>query len=268
MSRLRLAVVMTFLAGTPLQAQQFGAYSVMHNGEILISEPVDQTNPATIYIYRQGTAGWEQSGTLMAPPHEGGDYFGRFIAVDDESLIVGSTLFEQSTGAVWLYTRSGNEWELQEMLRPDDVEVGDSFGRFGLLHDNLLFVSALGANESRGAIWVFQRDASGTWTQEAKLLPGDDAPSQEFFGWSLAFDGERLLTGALQASPELQTRGAAYVFRRNGPGDWTLEERFALSDDDSEPGASFGSAVARTIKLSNSPMCCVAFLGMMSCSCL
>ena len=226
-----------------LQAQQFGAYSAYHNGELFVSEPVDQSDPATIYIYRQTEMGWAETATLMAPVHEGGDYFGRFVAVDDQSLLVGSTLFEGSTGAVWAYRRNGAEWEFVEMLRPDDLAEGESFGRFGLLHGDLLFVSALGHNESRGAVWVYQRGPDGTWVQESKLEPGAEAPAQEFFGWSLAFDGERLITGALQASQELQNRGAAYIFRRNGPGDWTQEARLNLPEDDSEPGDSFGFVV-------------------------
>lgn len=228
-----------------LGAQQFGAYAAGTAGEILISEPVQSSNQATIYRFRlTGAGAWEEVGTLTAPEHEGGDYFGRFVAVDDQSLIVGGTTMDQSTGAVWLYRRNGAEWEFVEIVRPEDVSEGDSFGRFGLLHDDLLFVSALGHNESRGAVWVFQRGAEGRWVQEAKLEPGEDAPSEELFGWSLAFDGERLITGALQAGQELQNRGAAYIFRRNGPGDWVKEARLALDEEDSAQGDSFGFAVA------------------------
>lgn len=246
MSKLLPLMALTVFASTQLQAQQFGAYSAIRNGEILISEPVNRTDAATIYIYRRAGAGWQQSGTLMAPAHEGGggDYFGRFIALDDRSMIVGSTLLDESTGAAWVYRRSGNEWEFVEQLRPDDLAAGESFGRFGLLHGDRLFISALGANESRGAIWVFHRDAGGAWIQEAKLVPGDEASPQEFFGWSLAFDGERLLTGAIQASQELQSRGAAYIFRLDDSGNWSREARLELDEDDSQPGAVFGSAVA------------------------
>ena len=244
MRRITFVLALVALAAPALlQAQQFGAYSAYHNGEIFLSEPVNQSDPATIYIYRQTGSGWTETGTLMAPAHEGGDYFGRFVAVDDQSLIVGSTLYEGSTGAIWIYRRNGAEWEFSEMMRPEDVADGDSFGRFGLLHGDLLFVSALGHNESRGAVWVFQRGADGAWVQEAKLEPGADAPNQEFFGWSLAYDGERLITGALQASPDLQNRGAAYIFRRDAPGDWTQEARLSLPEDDSEPGDSFGFVV-------------------------
>ena len=245
MRKLRLVVFTAALLWTPVQAQQFGAYSMIRDGEILISEPVQPNDPATIYVYRRAMGGWERSGTLTAPtPHEGGDYFGRFIVADDQSLIIGGTLMDSSTGAAWVYRRNGNEWEYVNMLRPDDVTQGDSFGRVGLLHNDLLFISALGHNDGRGAVWVFQRSANGQWNRETKLVPQDSVGPQEFFGWSLAFDGERLITGALQANQERQQRGAAYIFRRNGPGEWTQEARLALEDEDTSPGAGFGFAVA------------------------
>ena len=161
--------------------------------------------------------------------------------MDGESLIVGGTLFEGSTGQAWTYRRAGDAWEPTGTLRPADVAAGESFGRFGLLSDDLLFISALGHNESRGGIWVFRRDAAGGWAEEAKLTPADAQP-QEFFGWSLAYDGERLITGAIQAGPQLQNRGAAYVFRNDGNGQWTQEARLSLGDA-ANPGDGFGSAV-------------------------
>ncbi len=231
------------LVAAPAQAQQFGASTAIGDDVILISEPVKQNEAATIYVYQRSGSDWQQVGTLQAPAHDGGDYFGRFVAMDDQHLIVGGTLFEESAGQVWVFRRNGREFELVDTLRPDDVEAGDSFGRFGALHGDLLMVSALGHNENRGAIWVFQRNANGTWTQQVKLSPGNDAPASEFFGWSVAFDGERLITGALQASQQLQNRGAAYILRRNGPGDWTQEARLSLDEDDSQPGDVYGFAV-------------------------
>jgi choice-of-anchor B domain-containing protein len=232
------------MTAVPLQAQQFGASAAIGDREIYIGEPVNPDAPATIHIYRRSGDGWVDGGTLAAPEaSDESNYFGRFIVLDDQSLIIGGTTYEQSTGTVWVYQRAGEDWDFVGTMRPDEVVEGDSFGRFGLLHDGLLFVTSLGHNESRGAIWVYQRDASGAWTQEAKLEPAG-APTQEFFGWSLAFDGERLLTGALQASQELQQRGAAYVFRRNAPGDWVQEAKLVIDEEQSTPFQGFGSAVA------------------------
>ena len=239
------SILTTLLAAvawyTPLDAQQFGAYAAAGDGELLIAEPVKPNEPASIYMYRMEGGEWVESGRLAAPEHGESDYFGRFIVADDQSLIVGGTTFEESTGGVWTYTRTGGEWQYAGFLRPDDLELGDSFGRFAALQGDQLFVSALGHNESRGAIWVFRRGADGSWTQEAKLTPGEAAPAQEFFGWSIAVEGDRLITGALQASQQLQNRGAAYIFRQEAPGQWTQEARLAL--DDAQPGDTYGAAV-------------------------
>ncbi|MGI9627393.1 MAG: choice-of-anchor B family protein, partial [Longimicrobiales bacterium] len=229
---------------TPISAQQFGAFAVSHGGELLISEPVKPNEAASVYIYSKQGSEWVQSGTLAAPPHEGADYFGRSMAMDGRSLVVGGTTMDESTGAVWTYTRNGDAWESTGLLRPEDVAEGDSFGRFALLHEDLLFISGLGHNESRGAVWVFERQTDGSWSHEITLEPGPDAPAQEFFGWSLAYDGERLLTGAIQAGQELENRGAAYILRRVGPGNWEHEARLELDDGDKSPGDGFGSAVA------------------------
>ena len=135
---------MLALAGVvavPADAQQFGAFTVIDDDVILVSEPVNQSDAATIRVYQRQGGGWEQVGTLMAPEHGGeGDYFGRFVAMDDQHLIVGGTLFEQSTGQVWVYRRDGTNFELVATLRPDAIEQGNSFGRFGALHGDVLAV--------------------------------------------------------------------------------------------------------------------------------
>lgn len=230
-------------SATPALAQQFGAYAATGNGEILISEPVQPDGAASVYVYSLEGGEWTEAGTLTAPPHDGADYYGRFIAMDDQSLIIGGTTLDESTGGAWTYTRNGDTWEPTGLLRGADVALGDSFGRFGLLQGDRLFITALGHGEGRGAVWVFRRQDDGSWLEEAKLTPGADAPPQEFFGWSLAFDGERLLTGAIQASPQLQNRGAAYIFRVDDAGAWTQEARLSL-EGESSPSDGFGSAVA------------------------
>ncbi len=242
MTRFRYLLAVALFATMPAEAQQFGAHSAIDGDRILISEPFKPNEAATIYAYERRETGWVQAGTMMAPAHDGGDYFGRFIVMDDRSLVIGGTTLDESAGGIWTYRREGDEWEFVELLRPADVEPGNSFGRFGFLYGDHLFVSALGYNDSRGAVWVYQRSDNGAWIEEARLTPAD-APESEFFGWSLAFDGERLITGAIQPSRDLQQRGAAYVYHRNGPGDWTQEARISLDEEVSEPGDALGFSV-------------------------
>ena len=224
--------LLTLVLTAPLQAQQFGASVAIQDGELLVAEPLSGRSPATIYRYTRSGDGWEQVGTMTAPTtDQGGDYFGRFIASDDRTMFIGGTLYENSTGAVWIYRREGDQWEFDEVLQPEVLSEEEAFGRFGQLYGDRLFVSSLGFR-GVGGVWVFDRDPSGQWVESALLQPEAPAP-QEFFGWSLAYDGERLIVGSFGGD---EGRGAAYVFVPDGSGGWLQEARLALGDDESQPG--------------------------------
>jgi len=216
----------------PVHAQQFGAAVGIQDGEILVAEPLNRRNPATIYRYTESSEGWEQAGTMTAPTRpQGGDYFGRFIAYDDQFMLIGGTLYGNSTGAVWAYRREGDGWEFESILQPEAVGEEDAFGRFGHLSNGRLFVSALGF-QGGGAVWVFERDTAGAWTETALLQPEVVVP-QEFFGWELGYDGERLLVGSFGGE---EGRGAAYVFAQDDQGLWFQEARLALDEGESQAG--------------------------------
>ena len=227
-----LLVLSVPLIPAALQAQEFGAAVAIGDDEILIGEPLSQRRPATIHRYRRSADGWEQAGTLRAPSAErSGDYFGRFIVMDDRSMLIGSTLYENSTGAVWAYRREGTDWQFDTMVRPDSLSEAEAFGRFGQLYDDLFFVSSLGFG-GVGGVWVFERDESGVWVETARLQP--DAPAElEFFGWGLAYDGERLIVGSFAGQAR---SGAAYVFSQDDEGAWFQEARLALEEEESQPG--------------------------------
>ena len=227
-----MLLVMLSVLSVPLQAQQFGAAVAFGDDEILIGEPLSQRRPATIYRYTQSADGWEQAGTIMAPsPGRGGDYFGRFIVMDERSLLIGATLYENSTGTVFSYRREGADWQFDAMVQPDSLNEGEAFGRFGQLYEDKFFVSSLGFG-GPGAVWVFERDGSGAWVEQARLQPDAYAP-QEFFGWGLEYDGERLIVGSFAG--EAGT-GAAYVFSQDDEGAWFQEARLALAEEESQPG--------------------------------
>ncbi len=225
-------LVMLLVFAAPLQAQGFGGAVAIGDDEILIGEPLNQRRAATIYRYTRSADGWEQTGTMRAPPAgRGGDYFGRFIVMDDRSLLIGGTLYENSTGQVWSYRREGADWQFDAIVRPDSLAEGEAFGRFAQLHEDMFFVSSLGFGGS-GAVWVYERDGSGAWVERAVLQPEAPAP-QEFFGWGLDYDGERLIVGSFAG--EAGT-GAAYVFSQDESGAWFQEARLALAEEESQPG--------------------------------
>jgi choice-of-anchor B domain-containing protein len=256
MTNVRTLLTAAFVIGfaaVPAQAQvtQFGGTVLLQDdGSIMITESADPAgtgsagSPRTIYTYSRSGSEWVQSGAIQAPPHEGSDYFGRFLLQDGDNLIIGATAIdsngdEQSDGTVYIYRRAGNSWEYASELRPESIPLGSSYGRFGSVGGDLLVVSALGylnqGVQNSGGAFVFERGTNGDWNLSGTIAPESPHPQQEFFGWGVHTDGERVIVGAF-AGPQLP--GAAYVFGRNGSGEWVQEARLALPDEEVQPGTA------------------------------
>ena len=78
-------------------------------------------------------------------------------------------------------------------------------------------------------LYVFERDLSGAWIEQDKLLAPDGVEGHNF-GGSVAIDGDRAVVGATGDAEQGIITGAAYVFERNGSGDWTLVDKLLASD--------------------------------------
>ena len=253
MSKVRTLLTAAFVVGftaVPVQAQvtQFGGTVLLDDGDIIVTESADPDgtgsagSPRTIYTYSRSGSDWVQTGTLQAPPHEGSDYFGRFLVRDGERLIIGATAIdangdEESDGTVYIYRRAGDGWEFESELRPESVPLGSSYGRFGAIAGDLLVVSALGYENqgiaNSGGAFVFERGTNGDWELSGTIAPAEPDPQQEFFGWGVHTDGERVIVASFAGG---QVPGAAYIFGRSDGGEWVQEARLALTEDEAQPG--------------------------------
>lgn len=125
----------------------------------------------------------------------------------------------------------------------------ERFGHNVALDGAFLITGAPGPNEFTGSLpgaaFVHRRVAPGVWEQEARLTAPDPAP-WDHYGWSVAIDGEVAIVGATKRDDCGKgvncNIGAAYVFRRTAPGEWSLEQILFASDP--APGDEFGFSVA------------------------
>lgn len=150
--------------------------------------------------------------------------------------------------------------ELQELSALDhevDYRFSESMAMSG---ERLVVAALLAASETEahtGAAYVFRIDDNATpedptddsWVQEAKLTASDGI-AYDYFGFSVAMDGDRVVVGAPWSGIEAIFSGSAYVFRRDDndtpvdPSDdfWVEEDKLTA------PGAvefdQFGDAVA------------------------
>ena len=83
--------------------------------------------------------------------------------------------------------------------------------------------------------------ATTTFSQQAKLT-ASDGDNNDFFGISVAIDGDTAVAGApLDNNGDLSNQGAAYVFTRSGTT-WTEQQKLTASDG--KANDLFGTSVA------------------------
>jgi len=238
-----LAAVFLAVAGPRLAAQggNFASALAVGENEVLIGEPLNVYSAGIVYVYRPAAGGrWQVAMQLSAADSASGDRFGRSLALDGSTLLVGATVTDSSRGAGYVFERGADgAWKQVAKLSGSGAAPNDALGRSVALSGDGAALSALGTDSSRGAVYVFQRSAGGEWSQAARLRP-DDLKPNDVFGIGLALSGGQLFVGAPQQD---SSRGAVYVFQRDSTGTWALLTK--LKARGNELNTRFGSVIVR-----------------------
>ena len=223
----------------------------------------------TVALSRDGST------IAVGAPHEASGAAGISPSQSDNSTM--------NAGAVYLYTRSGNNWTQQAYLKPSNPQRNAHFGSVVALSDdgNTLAVAAVwessaatGINGNQkdltipqaGAVYVFVR-SGGRWLQQAYVKASntgkrgesaDDPGEGDQFGFSLALSGtgNTLVVGAPsedssatgvngnQADDGFNSAGAVYVYTRNN-GAWS-QQAYLKADAHTNTGLGdqFGFSVS------------------------
>ncbi|HYF38078.1 MAG TPA: choice-of-anchor B family protein, partial [Gemmatimonadales bacterium] len=142
-------------------------------------------------------------------------------------------------GAVHVYRRGpGGRWAEVSTVAAQGLSIEDAFGASIAVEGNIMVVGAPGTSERRGAVYVFDRDGSGRWTERARLT-STKAEAGDQLGRAVALRGGLLLAG----SPgHAKNQGRVVVFQRTGAAAWT--ERGTLVGSPANAPEFFGSALA------------------------
>jgi hypothetical protein len=149
-----------------------------------------------------------------------GDAFGSAVSVSGDTAVIGAPRRDDngaSSGAVYVYTRSGTVWTEEAKVLPLVGAADDSFGADVDISGDTLLVGAPGYDgvvSNGGAAYVFVR--SGTVWSEQAILTGADASVGDELGKSVTIDGDTAVAGAPNDSDVMSGGGSAYVFDRTG----------------------------------------------------
>jgi hypothetical protein len=245
------------------------------------------SDSGAVYIFTRSGPAWAQQAYVKASNTGAGDHFGSSIALsaDGNTLAVGAPEEDSNatgvsgnqsddsagtSGAVYLFTRSGSAWSQQAYVKASNTGAGDHFGSSVALSadGNTLAVSAtgeasnatgIGGNQSddsageSGAVYLFTRSGSA-WTQQA-YVKASNTGAGDHFGSSIALsaDGNTLAVGAPeedsnatgvggnQSDNSADYSGAAYLFTRSGS---TWSQQAYVKASNTELGDQFGFSVA------------------------
>jgi hypothetical protein len=215
----------------------------------LIGGPGDANFHGAAWAFTSSGSKWEQQGGKLvanALEETGQGFFGESVALSSSgsTALVGAPYKNAgSTGAAWVFTRTGTTWSQDgPMLTPNDGTGGGFFGcSVALSSDgNTALLGGLGDSEFTGAAWVFTR-ATTTWEQQGKKLTGSEEIPNATFGDSVALssDGGTALVGGLTDN---NAKGAAWSFVRTGTT-WQQDGPKLTPNDETGSGA-FGVSVA------------------------
>lgn len=195
------------------------------------------TNSGAVYVYhRHDTNGWELQAYIKASNTGSGDRFGADLTLsedgntlavsaprEDSGLVFSNGQFIEDqagngitdSGAVYVFSRSGNVWSQQDFLKSSRAEANEIFGNGISLSDdgNTLAVGAWGNSTAlpgvgagttntqtrldSGAAYIFTR-TNATWSQEVYIKPDYVFPDTLFgYSVSLSGNGQTLAVGAI-----------------------------------------------------------------------
>jgi hypothetical protein len=245
-----------------------------------------------VYVFSRNGSTWAQQAYLKGSNTEAGDLFGYHVSLSDNGNTLAVAGYDEDgpgrgvnvdqgngangSGAIYVFTRTGANWQQEAYLKGSRSEGNDALGfSLSISGDGNTIVGGAGdesclvpginpqgcdtdkpedaSGGSAGAAYVWVRNGS-TWTEQAFIKPSNPQ-LQDWFAANLAIsgDGNTLLVGAPmedsnargingdQQNNAATESGAAYLFTRSGTT-WT--QQAYIKADNAEEYDEFGVSIA------------------------
>ncbi len=183
----------------------FGSTVALNGNTALIGahNKLNDSNEPTgaAYVFEDINGNWLQTKKLTASTEQAHSDFGRYIALDGDTIAVTAPFFDIGSqlgvGAVYIFERNlggADNWGESQQIMAEMPSGSGAFGNSVALRDNLLLIGEPGENK----VHVYNR-AGGIWQLQRELTPCDN--TVDGFGWSLSdFDeSDKVVVGTLDA---------------------------------------------------------------------
>jgi hypothetical protein len=168
------------------------------------------------------------------------------LSADGNTALVGGFTDNGSTGAAWVFTRSGNVWTQQgsKLVGTGAVSNANEGRSVALSADgNTAIVGGDNDNSQVGASWVFTRNGTA-WSQQGNKLVGTGAQGNASQGASVSLSGDGS-TAIVGGPSDNGSAGATWVYTRR-LGVWSQQGN-KLVGDGAAGSASQGASVSLSV---------------------
>ena len=219
------------LTASDAQDYDYFGHSVSLNGGVLVvgadgKDVGANRDQGGAYIFVRPDSGWtdaHENAQLQADSGNAGDHFGRSAAIDGDVVAVGAPQRAVSgndqQGTVYLFEKPATGWSglllSNIILTASNGAANDNLGTSLAVAGDGVVAGAPYHNSRHGAVYVFQRPASGWQSMnETRILYGEgDTYDTEQFGYSVAAAGDYVAVGAPDRDNDFYGEGMTYLFQ-------------------------------------------------------
>ena len=142
------------------------------------------------------------------------------MAIAGNTVVVGAYQYNNGGSGVAYVLRTtdgGATYGQVAKLTAADAAAYDSFGYSVAIDGSTVVVGAHVKNSGRGAVYVFRTSDGGATYAEVAKLTASDAAASDYFGVSVAIDGDTIVVGSYYDDDAGSNSGSVYVFDANAP---------------------------------------------------
>ena len=208
-----------------------------------------------VYIYDYSLRGvWIQIQKVVASDRNSDDFFGGAIAMSGNYLVVGAGGEDEDanggnrvegSGSAYIFERNQDGFwvEIQKIVASDRAHANFFGGSISISGDYIIVgtdrvdddIAGENTFNEAGAAYIFEKNQAGFWIEKQKIV-ASDRYTKDYFGRSVSIFGNHAIVGAPSEDDDANDMntvldaGSAYIFERDGSGNWTEQQKIVASD--------------------------------------
>lgn len=153
----------------PVPTLGFGCSISLFGDTAVIGSQSEDNNKGAAYVFIRTETAWIQQAKLRASNGISGDFFGNSVSIYGDTALIGARGDANrgvNTGAVYVFTRNGNNWIQKTKLVASDGATQDGFGYSVSLSGDTALIGAWHDDDKAsdsGSAYVFTK-IDENWT--------------------------------------------------------------------------------------------------------